>query len=147
MVTNQQLGIGLLRQSRARLQVAEYMMAHGNFAYVIRSCQEAVELALKGCLLVVGIDPPRWHDVGPVVRRERHRFTWLADEDVELAASISELLRDERERSMYGDEDAGLPPEHLYTRAEADQAIRDARYVHSLMEPGMPDSPTTQVRS
>jgi hypothetical protein len=27
MVTNQQLGIGLLRPSRARLQVAEYMMA------------------------------------------------------------------------------------------------------------------------
>lgn len=141
MVTNQQLGRGLLRQARARLQVAEYLMAHGDYAYVIRSCQEAVELALKGSLLVVGVDPPRWHDVGPVIRRERSRFTWLADEDVELAASVSELLRDERERSMYGDEDAGLPPEDLYTRTEADKAIRDARYVHSLMIRGIPDSP------
>ena len=34
---------------------------------VVREAQEPVELALKRMLRWVGIDPPKWHDVGGIL--------------------------------------------------------------------------------
>ena len=62
-----------LRQAAERVRHAEEALANGNYPYV-RQCQEAVELALKAALRMVGVEPPKWHDVGPVLRRERGRF-------------------------------------------------------------------------
>ena len=43
---------------------------------------------------------------------------WFA-EAIPRMASISRKLRREREASMYGDEESGLPPEYLYTTEDA----------------------------
>ena len=51
---------------------ASEALNRGNYPYVIRQSQEAVELALKASLRLVGVEPPKWHDVGPVLKRERN---------------------------------------------------------------------------
>jgi len=69
-----------------------------------------VELLLKAALRLVGVEPPRWHDVGPVLRREAQRFPHWFGRDIAVMARYSRRLRREREPSMYGDEETGLPP-------------------------------------
>lgn len=44
-------------------------------------------------------------------------------------ADISKALRKDREIAFYGSED--LIPSEFYTRADAEQAFEDARWVHA----------------
>lgn len=123
-----------VRQAEERIKHAGEALETGNYPYVIRQCQEAVELALKAALRIVGIEPPKWHDVGPVLRRERNRFPGWFQERIPELAYISRSLRREREPAMYGDEETGLPAEELYTRYDAEQALRQAKIVLDAVE-------------
>ncbi|MFN3742682.1 MAG: HEPN domain-containing protein [Anaerolineales bacterium] len=75
----------------------------------LRRAQEAVELALKGALWWAGLEVPRIHDVGVVLRQNRHRFPPEFAAHIPKLASISRALAAERERSFYGDEELSLP--------------------------------------
>ena len=120
-----------LEEAEKRVRVAEMMLGEGSYAYAIRQCQEAVELSLKASLRLVGVEPPKWRDVGPVLVELSDRFPdWFRDKIPELAA-ISRWLRREREPSMYGDEETGLPPSRLYTRPYAEKAVEAAKLVVS----------------
>lgn len=93
-----------LRQAQARIQTAETAVSQRNYAYAVRQSQEAVELSLKAALRLIGIEPPRWHDVGPAIRRYRNRFPQWFQESIDRFCFISRQLRRERKPSMYGDE-------------------------------------------
>ncbi|RLG86029.1 MAG: DNA-binding protein [Thermoprotei archaeon] len=118
-------------QALERLKHSREALATGNYPYVVRQCQEAVELLLKASLRLVGIEPPKWHDVGPVLRREAHRFPEWFRREVPRMARISRRLRREREPAMYGDEETGTPPNELYDKEDAEEALRWADYVAS----------------
>ncbi len=118
-----------VRQAEDRLTTARIAFERGNYPYAVRQAQECVELSLKACLRLVGIEPPKWHDVGPIIRRERETFPEWFKEHVERIVSISRSLRKERELAMYGDEESKIPPEELYTRFDAEKAIEDAGFV------------------
>jgi len=121
-----------LRQAEERIRHASEALRSGNFPYVMRQCQEAVELSLKASLRLVGIEPPKWHDVGPVLRQNAGRFPkWFRDK-IPRMSSISRKLRREREPSMYGDEETGLPPEQLYTVEDANEALSFATEVYDI---------------
>lgn len=100
-----------LKQAEERLHHSREALERGNHPYVIRQAQEAVELSLKAALRFVGIEPPKWHDVGPVIMENLGRFPKWFTERAEWLATISRRLRREREPSMYGDEETGLPPD------------------------------------
>ncbi|MEM1674665.1 MAG: HEPN domain-containing protein [Candidatus Bathyarchaeia archaeon] len=70
----------------------------GNYAFTIRQSQEAVELALKGALRLMVIEPPKWHDVGPVIKRHRNLFPEWFRVRIDEIASISRRLRREGSR-------------------------------------------------
>jgi Uncharacterized conserved protein related to C-terminal domain of eukaryotic chaperone, SACSIN len=123
-----------LRQARDRLKHAEEELELGNYPYIVRQCQEAVELSLKAALRLVGVEPPKWHDPGPVLRRERSRFPEWFREHIDEFASISRSLRKERELAMYGDEEAGIPAEELYTRYDAEQALNMTKKILEHVE-------------
>ncbi|MBS7639767.1 MAG: HEPN domain-containing protein [Candidatus Bathyarchaeia archaeon] len=121
-----------LRQAEERVKHAEEALRTGNYAYTMRQSQESVELALKGILRLVAIEPPKWHDVGPILKRHRELFPqWFRDK-VDEVASISRRLRREREPSMYGDEETGTPPDQLYSLMDAEEALEYAREVLDL---------------
>ena len=118
-----------VRQAKDKLTTARIALERGNYPYAVRQAQECVELSLKACLRLVGIEPPKWHDVGPIIRRERENFPEWFKVHVERIVSISRSLRKERELAMYGDEESKIPPEELYTRFDAEKAIEDAGFV------------------
>ena len=123
-----------LRQARVRIRYAEHALTQGEYPYVIRQSQEAVELALKSALRLAGIEPPKWHDVGPILKDNSHRFPpWFA-EKIEELASISRELRREREPSMYGDEETSTPPYKIYSRQDSEKALSNAGKVVNICE-------------
>lgn len=110
-----------LRQAEERIRRSEEAMETGNYAYTIRQSQEAVELAIKGALRLVAIEPPKWHDVGPILKKHEELFPEWFKAEVDRLASISRKLRREREPSMYGDEETGTPPDQLYSHMDAEE--------------------------
>ncbi len=133
-MNNIELAKSNLKQAEERLKHAREALDSGNYPYVVRQSQEAVELSLKGALRLAGIEPPKWHDVGPLLKRERGRFPQWFQELVDDLASISRSLRKERELAMYGDEEIGVPPEELYTRKDATQALENASRVVEVVK-------------
>lgn len=122
-----------LRQAEERIRHAKEALDRGNYPYVIRQCQESVELLLKAALRLVGVEVPKWRDVGPVLRREAQRFPEWFQAEIPALARISRKLRREREPSMYGDEESGIPPDELYDRSDAEEALDHASKVYSIV--------------
>lgn len=133
-MNNIELAKSNVRQARERVIHAREAVEGGNYPYAVRQCQEAVELALKAALRAVCIEPPKWRDVGPILRREKGRFPKWLQELVDELASTSRSLRKERELAMYGDEELGIPPEELYTKRDAEQALSSATKVLETVE-------------
>jgi len=97
---------------------------------VVREAQETVELALKGMLRAIGVEPPKYHDVGGLLLEHGDRFKTTITKHLERAAVISKRLRKERELAFYGDID--FIPTEEYTEEDARQAIEDAKWVVEL---------------
>jgi len=128
-VTNAQIAQGLLTQAAKRTEAARRARGGGAAAFAVRLSQECVELSLKAALYSVGIEPPKWHDVGEIVQRHRGRFpAWFADHIAEFAR-LSLWPREERELSMYGDEERGIPAQALYDEDDAEAALSGAEQV------------------
>jgi len=94
---------------------------------VVREAQEVVELALKGLLREIGIDPPKQHDVGDLVVEYRDRLAPDVEAQAEKLAAISKRLRRERELAFYGDVD--FIPTAEYDLNDARRALGEARLV------------------
>lgn len=94
--------------------------------------QELVELALKGALRFVGVEPPKQHDVGRLLLEHVERLPDPVAAAAERLAAISHRLRKEREFSFHGDED--FIPTEEYTPEEAASALEDARFVVRLLD-------------
>jgi HEPN domain-containing protein len=135
-MTNTSLAQSYLIKALKRLKILEVLLDEAAYSDVIREAQEIVELALKGMLRQVGIEPPKWHDVGQVLTEYRDRFPEQVAGQVERLAEISAWLRKEREFSFYGDID--FIPTEQYSEADALQAIQDAQLVVSVAESVIP---------
>jgi len=74
MTNNIELALEYIEEAKRRLRTAKQALEEGAYAYCIRQCQEAVELALKAALRLIGIEPPKVRDVGPVLMQNREKF-------------------------------------------------------------------------
>ena len=128
-MTNISLAESYLIKAQKRLKILPVLLDEQAYSDVVREAQEIVELASKGMLRQVGIEPPRWHDVGELLQEYRARFPEVVAIRVDRLAEISAWLRKEREFSFYGDIDF-IPTQH-YTEPNALRAIEDARFVVS----------------
>ena len=142
-MTSTTLAESYLRKASMRVRVLEVLQEQEAHSDVIREAQELVELALKGMLRFVGIDPPKWHDVGPILIDQVQLLPGPIQKDVPRLAEISRWLRKEREFSFYGDID--FIPTEEYSAEDAEKAIADARYVleraRRLITPAAAPSP------
>ncbi|MBI5014188.1 MAG: HEPN domain-containing protein [Deltaproteobacteria bacterium] len=125
-MTSTTLAQSYLLKAGKRLRVLELLLQEDAYSDVVREAQELVELALKGMLRQVGIDPPKWHDVGPLLLEHADRFPDTVRERFERLAEISRWLRREREFAFYGDVD--FIPTEEYHRGDAERALADARF-------------------
>jgi HEPN domain-containing protein len=62
-VTNVSLAQSYRVKATKRLKILPVLLADAAYSDVVGEAQEIVELALKGMLRHVGIEPPKWHDV------------------------------------------------------------------------------------
>lgn len=122
-----------LKQAEERLKHAKETLGQ-NHAFVIRQSQEAVELSLKASLRLVGIEPPKFHDVGPILRQNCGDFPDWFKVEIDRMAYVSRVLRREREPSMYGDEELALSPDELYSYEDAKKALEGALLVFKNCE-------------
>lgn len=129
-MTNIDLARSYIRKVEARLKALDLLHREEDFSDVVREAQETVELALKAMLRAVGIDPPKFHDVGGLILDHRDRFPVDLVKDLDQVAAISKRLRKERELAFYGDID--FIPTEEYSAKEAKQALDDAKWVVGL---------------
>jgi len=126
-MTNKTLAHSYLRKATDRLDVLDLLFKKNAFSDVIREAQEIVELSLKGMLRFVGIEPPKFHDVGGLLLEHKDKFPPYISRHLERLAVISKKLRKERELAFYGDID--FIPTEEYTNEDASEAIENARFV------------------
>ncbi len=111
------------------LNEAKRYSTQGEWSLSLRRAQESVELALKGSLAWAGVDVPKVHDVGPLLKQDAAKFPSEFASAIRQMAAISRSLRAEREISFYGDPESGIPPEELYGEEDAADALRKAEFV------------------
>lgn len=131
-MTNRTLAQSYLLKARKRFKVLEVLLKEEAYSDVIREAQELVELALKGILRQVGVEPPKQHDVGYLVIEFKDRLPREVADEAKKIAAISKWLRKEREFSFYGDVD--FIPTEEYTLKDARRAINDANFVLQMAE-------------
>ena len=114
---NDRMAISYLEDAIVRFEGLERLFGMRRFNVVVREAQECVELALKGALRWVGVEPAKVHDVSEILIEERGRFPEFFEKAMDKLAEISKRLARERGRSFYGDEEKGIPPSELYTES------------------------------
>jgi hypothetical protein len=134
-VTNIRLGQSLVDRARGRLPFLRQMQTAGLHADVVRESQEVVELALKGLLRIVGLDPPKEHDVGKFLTRERRRLPKTVADHLAEIRRMSKRLRRERELAFYGDED--FVPSDEYDAEDSTEAIESAEAIVGWVADGV----------
>ena len=102
-MTNESLARSYLRKASDRLDILDLLMKKAAYSDVVREAQEIVELALKGMLRAIGIEPPKLHDVGGLLQEHREGLSTEIAHEVDELAVISKALRKERELAFYGD--------------------------------------------
>jgi HEPN domain-containing protein len=126
-MTNIRLGQSLVERANARVAFLRQMRTAGLHADVVRESQEVVELALKGLLRIVGIDPPKEHDVSKILTASRDRLPKPVTDQLPQIRRISKRLRRERELAFYGDED--FVPSDEYDSEDSAEALEAAEAV------------------
>ena len=119
-MTNTSLAQSYLVKATKRLRILQVLCDDEAFSDVVREAQEIVEPCLKGMLRQIGVEPPHWHDVSPLLMEYRERLPQRVREHIERIVEVSGWLRKEREFSFYGDIDY-IPTEE-YVRRDAQRA-------------------------
>jgi HEPN domain-containing protein len=101
-LTKSELARAYLEKATKRHRVLEVLMEEKAWSDVVREAQELVELALKAMLREVGVDPPKWHDVGSILFEQARLFPEATRATLPELARISKWLRKERELAFYG---------------------------------------------
>jgi HEPN domain-containing protein len=123
-----------LRRAGVRVKSASGAIASKDYPDAVRFSQEAVELSLKAALRAFGVEYPKEHDVGGVLRSVGERYpTWFR-EKIEELAEVSADLASKRSLAMYGLEAAGKSPSELFGEEQAAKAIGEAKMVVGLVE-------------
>lgn len=128
---NDALAKDYLKRATSRIRALEVLLEEQSWADVVRESQEVVEITLKALLRIHRIEVPRIHDVSPVLADNRGAFSAELQPHIDGLIRISKSLRRDRELAFRGSED--LTPSEFYSREDAEEALKSARWVHALI--------------
>ncbi len=131
-MTNVTLAQSYLRKAVDRLDILDVLQRKGAYSDVVREAQEIVELASKGMLRAVGIEPPKFHDVGGLIQEHKDKFREEVSGRVDEIAAICKRLKKERELAFYGDID--FIPTEEYRAEDAKEALENAHFVVTMAQ-------------
>ncbi len=122
MTTNMEQGEKLLKEADWIFEKdLKNAMEEGSYNLAVRRAQEVVELSLKGCLRMLGIDFPKVHDAGFVFAIEAGKKLSFKKDALKEIERISRWLAEARAPSFYGERD--------FTSGDAKKAFEDAAFV------------------
>ena len=128
----EKLAAGYFKKAHARRKALDVLYAEKSYSDVVRESQELCELVLKGVLRTIGIDPPKFHDVGKILKQNVGLLPGSMQCDIDKVVRYSFELRKDRELSFYGALD--VDPWEDYTAADADRAIHIADEILAWIE-------------
>ncbi|MEM4311410.1 MAG: HEPN domain-containing protein [Nitrososphaerales archaeon] len=123
-----------LKRAEVRIKSAEIAYDGKYYPEVVRYAQEAVELSLKASLRSVGIEYPKEHDVGRVLRAAKERFPFWFSQEIDSLGEISSDLASKRAPSLYGIETIGKSPSDLFDELDGRKALSDAKQVFEIVK-------------
>ena len=115
------------------LEEACYSLKKGHYHRVIRKCQESTELAVKGVFRYLGLEYPKSHLLGRVVKKELSKYGLFQREELKHIANISDSLAFDREPAFYGSPD-GIPAGELFDQEDAEEAIEETQWIINLIK-------------
>jgi len=122
MTTNREMGERLLNEAQWIFEKdLKSAIEDENHNIAVRRAQEVVELSLKGCLRILGIDYPKVHDAGFVFVKEAGKKLQFDKKTLTEIERISRWLSEARAPSFYGERD--------FTSEDAKKAFDDAGFV------------------
>ena len=125
---NDKAGKAMIEDAMIIAEEARISFEPGHYHRVIRKCQEAAELAVKGLFKYVGIEYPKSHILGRVIKKELSKRNILNREELEKLAYISDMLSFDRQPSFYGAPD-GTPASKLYDAEDATDALEKTSWL------------------
>lgn len=122
MTTNREQGEKLLKEAEWIFEKdLRTAIEENNANIAVRRAQEVVELSLKGCLRILGIDYPKVHDTGFVFIKEAGKKLSLTEKTLKEIERTSRWLAEARAPSFYGERD--------FSSEDAKKAFQDAEFV------------------
>jgi HEPN domain-containing protein len=122
-VTSDQLARDYLVRARVRRRALNVMLEGESYADVVREAHELIELILKGTLRFVGVEPPKRHDVHPVLMHFIDRLPAEWQSAMRECERILSELSAQRGPAFYGDETQLIPASELFGQADARRAV------------------------
>jgi len=131
-MVNKELFEDYIKRAKLRFRILNEFLKEKDYADVIRTCQEIVELVQKSILIKMNINPPKWHDVIDIILENRDRLPENIATALVRLRKDSKWLRAQREIAFYGDVD--FIPTKDYTLKDANKAISIARKFLEISE-------------
>lgn len=118
--------IGIARDC---LDQALMSFERGNYPLSVRRAQECVELSLKAVLRSIATEYPREHDISKALEMLKDKFPdWFSFKIPEFIR-ISRDLSKKRGPAMYGYEAELRPASDIFSKKDAEEALKSAREV------------------
>lgn len=133
-MNTKKLALDYLERAKKRMKALEILLEMGANADAIREAQEIVELILKGVARYVGIEPPKKHDVGAILKENKEKLPKYWQDIIDEVEEVSKKLYEERSHAFYGDEEDLTPASELFTEEDAFWAKSKAEKFLSLFE-------------
>ncbi len=131
-MTNEDLVRSRLADAHRFLNYADQSLKAGVFHHVVQFAQRAVELAIKALLAHIGEEVPHTHNLAKLVSNLSLVRALPPDQQSRFYES-HRALADQRLTATYGT-DTGVPPEAVYDRAKAEEALAQGQFVVNTVE-------------
>jgi len=125
-----------LQDAKSCLDEAKQALVRNDYARVVSRSQECVQYAVKAFFEALEISYPFIHDMGPqlLLLKESERLPDDIRKNIPKIASITTSLASKRIIARYGDQRAGIPARELFTKSDAEKAMKDASLTYNKIK-------------
>lgn len=120
--------LAFIKDAEIIIEEARFSFEKGHWHRVVRKSQEATELAIKGLFKYLGIEYPKSHILGKVIKKELSKHQIFNKEVLNQIAFISDSLAFDREPSFYGSIN-GTSASLLFDKEDAEEALKNSEWV------------------
>ena len=127
-MNNKVSSLAFLSDAEIILDEARISFEREHWHRVVRKCQEAAELAVKALFKYLGLEYPKSHILGKIIKKEIGRHKLFENEELKKIAFITDSLAFDREPSFYGSSD-GVAASTLFSKDDAEEALNNSEWL------------------